>query len=771
MARKSLFPRLGTLFNLRTKLIVVLLLVNLVSITIVALLTNNRAIATLTEDAGGNVKRLAETQAADIGFLLTAQFKQLSYLSLNNTLRQNVLLANLASIDQMNIAEIDQQWQAADDSDPFIKSRLENASALELKQFVDFFPNQPELFITDKHGVLVAATNRTSDFYQADEGWWQAAYNQGQGATYVGIPEYDESSDIVATIIAIPIYNQTASEVIGILRTTYDMVGLNDVLLAVNLGQTGRSELYLPGNLEFEPDHQEVDPTDFDPRSLVSASFAEAVFVEDVHDDVPSMIGLAPVLVDLGDSASTDLGWTVTVFQDREEALRLVNEQNRSTIFLVFFIALGTVGLGFVAAQLLTGPIKRLTAVAQEITAGDFTRRAVVENQDEVGTLALAFNTMTERLRESIENLESRVTERTEQLETVLEVSGRLTGILDLDDLTRQVVTLTKETFDYYHVHIYLLAESDETLVMAEGYGSAGAEMKRQGHSIPLAAPRSLVARSAREGQVIIVGDVQADPSWLANPLLPATRSEMAVPIILDSNVVGVLDVQSDQVAGLTEVDQATLQVLADQIAIAVRNANLFAEVRQKLDEAERLQRLYVSQAWQQLRITQERTHFEVGYPTLTDEGVPEVDAVLQQGRTVDLKIPTTALEANGHGSDQGQGDDKTRRALATPLKLHNQIVGVLGIQDENSDRQWTEDEIALIESVSEQMSLAIENARLFDETRRNAWRDQVVSESTAKIWSSDEVEAVMKVAVAQLADKLHASEVVLRLGSEEELT
>jgi GAF domain-containing protein len=267
------------------------------------------------------------------------------------------------------------------------------------------------------------------------------------------------------------------------------------------------------------------------------------------------------------------------------------------------------------------------------------------------------------------------------------------------------------------------------------------------------------------------VGDAQADPSWLANPLLPATRSEMAVPIMLEANVVGVLDVQSDQVNGLTEVDQATLQVLADQIAIAVRNANLFAEVRQKLDEAERLQRLYVSQAWQQLRITQERTHFEVGYPTLTDEGVPEVDAVLQQGRTVDLKIPTTALEANGHGSDQGQGDDKTRRALATPLKLHNQIVGVLGIQDENPDRQWTEDEIALIESVSEQMSLAIENARLFDETRRNAWRDQVVSESTAKIWSSDEVEAVMKVAVAQLADKLHASEVVLRLGSEEELT
>jgi GAF domain-containing protein len=103
-------------------------------------------------------------------------------------------------------------------------------------------------------------------------------------------------------------------------------------------------------------------------------------------------------------------------------------------------------------------------------------------------------------------------------------------------------------------------------------------------------------------------------------------------------------------------------------------------------------------------------------------------------------------------------------------LKLHNQIIGVLGLQDKNPNRRWTEDEIALIEAVSEQMSQTIENARLFEDTQRNAWRDQMVSESTAKVWSSSEIEEVMKAAVAQLGDRLGASEVVIRLGTEAEL-
>ncbi len=172
-------------------------------------------------------------------------------------------------------------------------------------------------------------------------------------------------------------------------------------------------------------------------------------------------------------------------------------------------------------------------------------------------------------------------------LETMVTVSQRLTSILELNDLLHQVVSLTKERFDYYHVHIYLLNEAKDKLMMAEGYGQAGAEMKRKGHQIALDAPKSLVARAARSGEVVHEDNVREVPDWLPNPLLPATYSEMAVPIVTEEKVVGVLDVQSDQVAGLDERDANLLHSLANQVAVALTNARLFEQTETAKQDAE----------------------------------------------------------------------------------------------------------------------------------------------------------------------------------------
>jgi GAF domain-containing protein len=377
---------------------------------------------------------------------------------------------------------------------------------------------------------------------------------------------------------------------------------------------------------------------------------------------------------------------------------------------------------------------------------------------------------MTKQLREFIDSLEGRVAARTQQLETVVKMGQRLTGILDLSDLLREVVNRTKETYNYYHIHIYLLDEKGEMLMLAQGYGEAGAEMKARGHNISMTAPRSLVAQAAREARVISVADVQTDPNWLPNPLLPETRSEMAVPIILGTQVVGVLDVQSKRANGLGPEDETTLQALANQVAVAVRNARLFTETQDALYEAQRLQQLYTGQSWEKL-LANRSTAYEFRQPSvppLKEVSTPEAVAALKQKQTVDLRLPKLAQASDGRGG--GSTEVQTPTALATPLKLRDEIIGVLGIHSDDLNRQWTADEIALIEAVSEQMSLAIENARLFEESQRNAWRDQIISESTAKVWSSAEIEEVMRTAVAQLGEKLRASEVVIRLGTEEEL-
>jgi signal transduction histidine kinase/DNA-binding NarL/FixJ family response regulator len=181
--------------------------------------------------------------------------------------------------------------------------------------------------------------------------------------------------------------------------------------------------------------------------------------------------------------------------------------------------------------------------------------------------------------------------EKAAALNTLNVVSQQLTGILDLKDLLRQVVTLTKETFNYYHVQIFLLDETKEWLVVAEGYGEAGVEMKRRGHSFARDALQGLVPQAARELRVVSIPDVQQEPNWKFNPLLPDTRAETAVPIISEEQTVGVLDVQSDKVGGIDEGDMDLLRSLANQVAVALTNARLFEEVRQAKDSAENARR------------------------------------------------------------------------------------------------------------------------------------------------------------------------------------
>ncbi len=766
-------------YNLQAKLITVFLIVSMVSVGIVAFLNNRTTSAGLTRNVGSTLKSLAGSQGTFIGDSLERQVDNLKFLSLNKVLQAKITGRNSTYTDspaaiEARLRRLDDAWRIGDVTDPNIQihfNTITNAGALELNEFQQLFPAHVEVFVTDRYGGLVAATNHTSDYYQADEEWWQAAFNEGQGAVFIDQPKYDERSATYGVNMAVPVYAANSKEVVGVLHTTYRIEPILEILDRVKLGQTGQAELFIPGGQEFKAGDPKIEPADdLSPDSLAQllANQMDFVEAEDAEEFIPILVSAAPVKAVTNDSAIDDLNWTVIVHQSRREALAPLQAQLRNTVFTALVI-IGLVAIvAVILAQLLAGPIMRLTTVAQQVTGGDLDVQGRVESNDEIGQLTLAFNTMTGRLRETIDTLEIQVSQRTQQLQTALDVSHRLVGILDLSDLLRQVVILTKETFNYYHVHIYL--REDQTLLMAEGYGEAGAEMKRQGHHIALDAPQSLVARAARERQVITVENVRADPFWLPNPLLPDTHSEMAVPVLLGDEVVGVLDVQSEKVGGLTQEDRATLLLLANQVAIAVRNARAFAQTQEALYEAQRLQRLYTTEAWEQFHSSRNTTDYEFREPTLPplkDVTTPEAVAALQQKQTI-------TLIANGQPKNPSPAEvsptesptsPSARNALATPLKLRDEIIGVLGIHDDDPERRWTEEEIALIETISEQMSLALENARLFDHTRRDAWRNQMVSETTSQVWASADIEEVMKAAVAELGNRLRASEVVIRLG------
>lgn len=175
------------------------------------------------------------------------------------------------------------------------------------------------------------------------------------------------------------------------------------------------------------------------------------------------------------------------------------------------------------------------------------------------------------------------------ELETVAQVSVAASNILETDTLLQEVVNLTKTSFKLYHAHIYLLNDTGDTLNLVAGAGQIGQKMVAQGWSIPLAREQSLVARAARSKHGVIVNNVLNEPGWLPNPLLPNTRSELAVPMLIGDRVLGVLDVQSDEVDYFTEEDVRVQTTLAAQVAVAVENARLFEDQRAAVAETELL--------------------------------------------------------------------------------------------------------------------------------------------------------------------------------------
>ena len=179
------------------------------------------------------------------------------------------------------------------------------------------------------------------------------------------------------------------------------------------------------------------------------------------------------------------------------------------------------------------------------------------------------------------------LTRRTRQVQTSTEIAQEIATTPNLTDLFHRVVNLVQERFGYYHVHVYTLEGDD--LMMQEGTGEAGQKMKRTGHKIPLAAEKSLVAHAARSGEPVLVADVYQTPSWLPNPLLSETKSEIAVPIKLRDEILGVLDVQNDAVDTLGPEDQILLMGLCGQIAVAINTRRLEAKRRRAEESQQKL--------------------------------------------------------------------------------------------------------------------------------------------------------------------------------------
>ncbi len=425
--------------------------------------------------------------------------------------------------------------------------------------------------------------------------------------------------------------------------------------------------------------------------------------------------------------------WTVAFFQPREVFLSPITVQRRHIFLLTIIIALGSIAFAVWLGDIITAPITRLTKVAQKVSKGQLDILASVDGEDEIAELAQVFNHMTGQLRQFITSLEDQVKERTKDLSLSMEVGQQAASIREEEKLLPTITQFIRDRFDLYYVQVYYVDDIRRNLVLRQGTGEVGKHLLGRRHKLPIGIG-SIVGQVASTGQSIVVPNTELNNIHRTNPLLPDTRSELSVPLVVENVVIGVLDMQDDKAHTFTKENLTVFEAMATQLAIAIDSARQWTAAQESQKQAEQFLRQLTRDAWKKVLIEDYHTS-KLGY-------------------TYNLSTLSTVEDP----ISPSEGD------VHVPINIQGQTMGYLTLKLPEG-RGESGDETLILKAVAQQLAQKIENLRLFEDTQRNAWRNQVISSATSKVWSSAEIETVMKLAVEELGEQLDASNVVIRLG------
>jgi PAS domain S-box-containing protein len=327
----------------------------------------------------------------------------------------------------------------------------------------------------------------------------------------------------------------------------------------------------------------------------------------------------------------------------------------------------------------------------------------------------------------SLKQAEHTLERRALQLQTAAEVSREATAILDLRQLLDRVVNRVSDGFGFYHTGIFLLDETKQHAVMRAASSEGGRRMLERGHSLPVGGV-GIVGHVAATNESRVALDVGEDSVFFSNVDLPDTRSEAALPLAIRGQVVGVLDVQSQDTNAFSEDDVAVLRVLADQLAITIENARLVERTEAQLQELSVLTQQYTAEAVGRLLVSDRSLGFVYD----------RVDTLPLDASPAAHKLAVERGERVVVGGQDSEGP-----VTAVPLRIRGQVIGSLGVEAEDG-RGWSPEEMAVIEAVSEQVAQALESAQLFAEAQRSAQQMQALYETSRTISSSMEEETLM---------------------------
>ena len=463
------------------------------------------------------------------------------------------------------------------------------------------------------------------------------------------------------------------------------------------------------------------------------------------------------------------IGYSLGIVVDEDELLEefvntntIIENETRQTIFnavgvIVFLLSvagLASYGIG----NSITAPLGKLTKVAEKIAAGNLDLRADDKTNDEIGILGSTLNSMTSAARELITNLEGRVAERTKavekratQIQAVAEVGQSVAAQRDLEELLSRATHLISNRFGFYHVGIFLVDSRSEYATLRASNSSGGAQMLERGHRLRVGT-EGIVGTAAGTGEARIALDVGKDAVFFNNPELPQTRSEMALPLIAGGETLGILDIQSIEANAFSEDDIPTLQVLADQLATAVQNANLLRDTQEALRLARKTTNDISRDGWKSLLQMDD----SLGYVSSMGGEVTPVSKNVNTGTKHILSKSESSLSAD-------------QRTLNVPVTVRGQIIAMMRLVKPDASEPWSPGEIADVEQLANQISNTLDSARLYQEAQQRAKQEQAIGEITSVIGSSTHIDNILRSTVQALGRQLDDTEIVLELEANHE--
>lgn len=345
-----------------------------------------------------------------------------------------------------------------------------------------------------------------------------------------------------------------------------------------------------------------------------------------------------------------------------------------------------------------------------------------------------------------------------EQLRAIAQIGEAANAMLGAEDLLARLVEMVRDRLAFYHVQIFRIDENGQDAVLVASTGEAGQQLLARGHRLPVGS-RSVIGQVTQRGEVVYALDTSNNPVHRANEFLPASRSELALPLFDGEQLIGALDIQSTRPNAFTQSDIETLQVVASLVSSAVRNQQAVAELRSSLaenetlyqqaqtnlQEVERLNRQLTGTAWETylatggqlagLQLEGSRLHAAAAW-------TPAQRRAVSEGAPVRL-------------TEQGQ-------VLAVPLEVRGNVLGAIEV--ELPQETSAEDALEIVQAVSDRLALTLDNARLFEETQALAQQEQLVNRIGGRLQSVTQVDEILRVALGELSMALGAEQAAVRL-------